>query len=56
MINDFIQKSKRGITKSLAVACLVLNMHPSEILADQPVHCLKDNVFGQWDFHVSNES
>ena len=21
--------------------------------ADQPVHCLKDDVFGTWDFHVN---
>ena len=43
--------------KSLAVACLVYNLNPSQlgVKADQPVHCLKDDAFGEWDFHVSKE-
>ena len=43
--------------KSLAVACLVYNMNPSQfsVKADQPVHCLKDDAFGEWDFHVSKD-
>ena len=42
MINDFTKMVKKFGFKSLAVACLVLNMNPSPIRADQPVHCLKD--------------
>jgi hypothetical protein len=36
--------------KSLAVACLVYNLSPSDfaVKADQPVHCLKDDAFGEW--------
>ena len=53
MINDFTNMVKKFGFKSLAVACLVLNMNPLPTKADQPVHCLKDQVFGDWDFHVS---
>ena len=38
---------------SLAVACLVYNLNP--IKADQPVHCLRESLFGKWDFHVSSD-
>ena len=41
---------KFGATiKSLAVFCLVNNLTPS-VKADQPVHCLQDDVFGEWEF------
>ena len=50
MINDLSKKM------SLAVACLVYNLSPSAFVkADQPVHCLRDNAYGEWDFHVSTE-
>ena len=39
-----------NIAKSLAVFCLVNN-----VKADQPVHCLKENILGQWQFNVSTE-
>jgi hypothetical protein len=52
MINDL---HKSGI-KSLAVACLVFNLTPADFVkADQPVHCLRDDAYGEWDFHVSTE-
>ena len=47
MINDF------GKKLSLATLCLIYNINP--IKADQPVHCLRDYVFGEWDFHVSQQ-
>ena len=43
--------------KSLAVAFLVSNLNPfggpTEVKADQPVHCVMENVKGTWEFHVS---
>ena len=52
MINDL---HKSGI-KSLAVACLVFNLSPTDFVkADQTVHCLRDDAYGEWDFHVSTE-
>lgn len=43
--------------QSLAVACLLLNLNPfNQVAADQPVHCLKDDVFGTWDFHISQQT
>lgn len=38
--------------KSMAVLCLINNFNPF-VKADQPVHCLSDDVFGEWDFIVS---
>jgi hypothetical protein len=23
--------------------------------ADQPVHCVRENVYGMWEFHVSKD-
>ena len=47
---------KQGF-KSLAVACLLGNMNPFSdsgvVKADQPVHCLREQLFGMWKFHVS---
>ena len=45
--------------KSLAVACLVSNLNPfseNVVKADQPVHCLREQLFGMWKFNVSGES
>ena len=38
------------------MACL-LNLLTLEDVAraDQPVHCLKDDIFGTWDFHVNSQ-
>jgi hypothetical protein len=38
---------------SLAVLCLINNLNP--VKADQPVHCLKENVLGKWNFTVNKE-
>ena len=51
MFNDLIYKSG----KTLAVLCLLNNVNPF-VRADQPVHCLKENILGSWDFHVSEEA
>ena len=46
--------------KSLAVACLVNNLNPfaetQYVKADQPVHCLREQLFGMWRFHVSGDA
>jgi len=42
----------RSIT--LPLFCLLNNYNPF-VKADQPVHCLRDNVYGQWEFHVSTD-
>ena len=51
-------RATKGMKKkvSLAIAFL-LNYLPSSnfVRADQPVHCLKDDVFGTWDFHVNSQ-
>jgi hypothetical protein len=46
--------------KSLAVACLLANINPFNneekgafVAADQPVHCIREELFGIWNFHVS---
>ena len=44
--------------KSLAVACLLYNINPFEkaqVKADQPVHCLREQMFGVWNFHTSKD-
>ena len=49
------------ITKSLAVACLLFNINPFNnqeskfVAADQPVHCIREELFGIWNFHVSTD-
>ena len=30
-------------------------LHNSLVKADQPVHCLRENLYGVWDFHVSQD-
>lgn len=39
--------------KSFALVALLYNLSVEQVLADQPVHCLKDDAFGEWEFHVS---
>jgi hypothetical protein len=39
--------------KSISFAtALLLNL----VKADQPVHCLRESFFGEWNFKVSNDS
>ena len=41
------------------MACLVSNLNPfaeNVVKADQPVHCLREQLYGNWQFYVSNES
>lgn len=46
--------------KSLAVLCLISNLNPFSgpevVKADQPVHCLREQMFGQWKFHVAKQT
>lgn len=37
--------------KKLVIAALF-----SIVKSDQPVHCLRENVYGTWDFFVSQNS
>lgn len=37
--------------KSIALFCLLNNQNPF-VKADQPVHCLADDIFGEWEFSV----
>jgi hypothetical protein len=27
----------------------------TQVFADQPVHCLREKIYGEWDFHVSKD-
>ena len=45
------------MTKSiitLAKLCLLFNLNPF-VKADQPVHCLRESMFGVWNFHVTKD-
>jgi hypothetical protein len=39
------------IKKAIALSLLL-----GSAKADQPVHCLRESVYGEWDFHVSKDS
>ena len=47
------------LKKSFAVACLLANINPFNndvtVRADQPVHCIREELFGIWNFHVSSD-
>ena len=51
----------KNIAKSLAVACLISNTNPFSdsasqfVAADQPVHCIRETLYGIWNFHVSSD-
>ena len=34
--------------------CLLTNTNPF-VKADQPVHCLRDDVYGDWEFTVNSD-
>jgi hypothetical protein len=34
----------------------VLSLLFSSVKADQPVHCLRESVYGEWEFYVSKDS
>lgn len=38
------------------VTLLLLSSSKLGVKADQPVHCLRENVYGVWDFHVSEDT
>ena len=42
-------------TATLAAFCLINNYNPF-VKADQPVHCLRDDVFGDWEFTVNTQT
>ena len=37
--------------KNLVIAALF-----SIVKSDQPVHCLRENVYGTWDFFISQDT
>jgi hypothetical protein len=39
----------------LAIWCLIANINPF-VKADQPVHCLRGDVMGEWTFHVAAQT
>ena len=45
--------------KSFAIGCLIANLSLSDTInivrADQPVHCLREDFFGEWIFKVSKD-
>ena len=51
----------KNIARSLAVACLLANSNPytsensAVVRADQPVHCIREELYGIWNFHVSSD-
>ena len=46
-----------ALLNKLAILALVNNLSMEQVAkADQPVHCLKDDAFGTWDFHVSQDT
>lgn len=51
----------QNFAKSLAVACLLGNYNPFNnndqtfVAADQPVHCIREELYGIWNFHVSSD-
>jgi len=54
-INELRNLKAKGM-KNIAIAALIYNLSLTDIVkADQPVHCLKDDAFGEWEFHVSQE-
>jgi len=47
---------KKSMKAIVAIMCLVNNLQPEDITfvrADQPVHCLRGQVYGVWNFHVN---
>ena len=51
-----------NLARSFAVACLITNTNPFNnndeaaspfVAADQPVHCIREELYGIWNFHVS---
>jgi len=40
---------------SLAKLLLLYSSH-LVVRADQPVHCLRENMYGVWDFHISDDT
>ena len=48
---------KFSFTKALALSCLLDNWNPfTGVRADQPVHCLREQTFGVWNFKVHKET
>jgi hypothetical protein len=38
------------------ITLLLLSSSHHSVRADQPVHCLRENMYGLWDFHVSTDT
>lgn len=47
---------KFGKSKLTSVVALLLGaLATTQVSADQPVHCLREKIYGTWDFHISKE-
>jgi hypothetical protein len=60
-INFFIIFSQLTIIISMKgaaqlITLLLLSSSHDSVRADQPVHCLRENMYGLWDFHVSTDT
>mmetsp|Transcript_37617 Transcript_37617/g.57640 ORF Transcript_37617/g.57640 Transcript_37617/m.57640 type:complete len:84 (+) Transcript_37617:1-252(+) len=53
-----ISTIKASFGHLLATFCLLNNLTQEQayVAADQPVHCLRGQVYGVWNFHVSQKS
>lgn len=50
---------KKALSK-IALVSLINNLNPFDhqsmlVKADQPVHCLREQMYGVWNFHVSSD-
>lgn len=45
----------KGAAELITTLLLMSSSHNS-VRADQPVHCLRENMYGVWDFHVSTDT
>ena len=57
MISNFAKQAH----KAFVYFCLINSLADLDnkvlvVKADQPVHCLRGQVFGVWNFHVSQSS
>ena len=42
--------------KAAAIVALPIASLMSEVKADQPVHCLRDSIYGLWEFQISKDT
>jgi len=42
--------------RSILALLVYAGQNNHKVLADQPVSCLGSNIYGTWNFHVSNDA